>query len=131
MALEIPEMMAACGLDCEECSLRRLPFDQEAARVSLDWFRQQGWLQEGEGLAQALERKLYCQGCHGDRDIHWSPDCWILQCAVDQRGLKHCHRCVDFPCQRLVEWAVQNDGYAQALARLKQLKAEQSKGGLP
>ena len=118
---ERPEMMAACGQACESCNLRRLAFDPEAAREVLPWFRERGWLQAEEGLAEALERGMYCRGCHGDRVVHWSADCWILACAVDERGLHDCHECAAFPCQRLAEWAVQNDRYAAALARLKRL----------
>jgi len=84
------QLIAACGLDCGSCEIRLLPTDEKAAREAIDWYRQQGWLKEDEGLAEALARKMYCCGCHGDRSIHWSADCWILHCCVDERGLPHC-----------------------------------------
>lgn len=121
MADAMPEMMAACGLDCESCNLRRLVVDQEAAQKVVSWFRGMGWLQADQGLAEILARRMYCQGCHGDRETHWSADCWILACAVDERGLYDCHQCAEFPCGRLTEWAAQNDRYTAALARLKAL----------
>ena len=78
--------LAACGLDCGPCEIRLAPEDEAAARVVVDWFRSQGWLAEGEGMAQVLERKMYCTGCLGSRETHWSADCWILHCCVDERG---------------------------------------------
>ncbi len=117
-------MMAPCGLDCETCVIRLAPTDATAARRLVDWFRGEGWLAEGEGMAQVLERKMYCNGCLGDRDTHWSANCWILTCCVDQRGHGICSECEAFACDRLVEWAKECDGYGEALARLRELRAE-------
>lgn len=114
-------MLAACGLDCQACEIRRAPTDPAAAEVLLKWFRSQGWLSDDEGMDQVIERKMYCTGCLGSRDTHWSADCWILACCVDDHGLKNCSECEDFACERLVEWAGQNDDYAAALARLRTL----------
>ena len=71
-------MMAACGLDCGPCVIRLAPSDANAARTVVHWFRKEGWLADDEGIQQAIERKMYCTGCLGDRDTHWSADCWIL-----------------------------------------------------
>lgn len=114
--------IAACGIDCEACDIRRAPTDPAAAQVVVEWFKSKGWLSEGEGMAEVLERRMYCTGCLGSRDTHWSPDCWILKCCVDQRGFRNCSECETFPCDRLVEWAAQNDGYKAALARLRELR---------
>jgi hypothetical protein len=80
-----------------------------------------GWLSEGEGVAEAAAKKLLCPGCHGDRTAHWSPDCWILQCCVDQKHLRDCSQCTTLPCDRLVEWSKTDDSYGKALARLQSL----------
>jgi hypothetical protein len=112
-------LIAVCGLDCGGCDIRLLPTDSQAAQRVLDWFRQMEWLQEGEGIAEAIERRMYCQGCRGDRTVHWSADCWILHCCVDERGLTSCHECPVFPCERLTQWAEQNTRYTQALRRLQ------------
>ncbi len=117
-------MMAACGLDCETCVIRLAPTDAAAAGRLVDWFRGEGWLAEDEGMAQVMERKMYCTGCLGDRNTHWSADCWILACCVDQRGHSNCSECEAFACDRLVEWAKECEGYSQALARLRGLRAE-------
>ncbi|MFO7696419.1 MAG: DUF3795 domain-containing protein [Anaerolineae bacterium] len=116
-------MMAACGLECSTCTLRTYPEDPAAANEILAWFHRQGWLKEGEGLEQALARKMVCTGCHGSRETHWSADCWILQCAVDRRGLDNCSQCPEFACQRLLAWSTGNEGYAAALGRLRGLAA--------
>ena len=116
-------MMAACGLDCETCAIRLAPVDTDAAMTLVDWFRREGWLAEGEGMPEVLERKMHCTGCLGDRDTHWSADCWILACCVDQHGLTNCSQCEAFPCDRLVEWSRECEGYTAALARLRELRA--------
>ena len=116
--------IAACGLDCEPCPLRKLPFDAEAAATTVSWFKDMGWLKPDEGIAEALERRMYCQGCHGDRTVHWSAECWILSCCVDDRGLVNCSECPDFACTRLEEWAAGNARYTEALARLRTMAGE-------
>lgn len=114
-------MIAVCGLDCESCPIRLAPTDPAAARVVIDWFKREGWLSDGEGIAQVIKRKMYCAGCLGDRDTHWSSDCWILDCCVDQRGHRNCSECEEFACDRLVDWAKQSEAYSAALARLREL----------
>lgn len=113
------QMIAVCGLDCGSCEIRLLPTDEGAATIAVDWYRRQGWLNEDEGCEEAIARKMYCCGCHGDRSIHWSADCSILHCCADDKGLQHCSECAEFPCERLIEWSQQNDAYAEALKRLE------------
>lgn len=112
-------IIAVCGLDCTECDMRLAPTDPEAAKRVVAWFREMGWLEDDEGLDEVLERSMYCKGCRGDRSVHWSPDCWILQCCVDERGLSHCYQCDIFPCQRLTERAEESQRYTEALERLR------------
>jgi len=45
------EWIAACGLDCESCEIRRLPFDEVAAEACVKWYREMGWLTSKEGVA--------------------------------------------------------------------------------
>ena len=115
--------VAACGLNCETCEIRLAPFDPHAAEIVVKWFQSQGWLAECEGLPDVIERKMYCQGCLGDRESHWSPDCWILACCVDQHKLNNCSQCPDFPCNRLIAWSTQDKSYQEALERLKGIKS--------
>jgi len=121
-------MTAVCGLDCGSCDIRRVPFDAEAAQRVVAWFQKRGWLEEGEGVSQVLQRSMYCKGCHGDRSVHWSPDCWILKCCVDEKGLKYCSECEDFPCERLAERAKESTRYAEGLERLQRMRTKLSAG---
>lgn len=118
------EYLAACGLDCRSCEIRKVPEDAGAARRVVRWFRKEGWLQEDEGVEEILERGMYCKGCRDDRTIHWSPDCRILRCCVDERGHRFCCECEAFPCEKLEEWSQKNEEYTGALGRLKRMKAD-------
>ncbi len=113
------DMIAVCGMDCGACDIRLVPSDPGAARRIVAWFRQMGWLKPGEGVDEIVERGMYCQGCRGSREVHWSPTCWILRCCVDERGLAFCSDCDSFTCRRLRSWAQENERYQQALARLR------------
>ncbi len=116
------EMIAVCGLDCGPCEIRRAPNEPDAAQRLVAWFKKEGWLKEDEGINEVIERRMYCMGCRGDRSVHWSADCWILKCCVDDKGHEFCYECGMFPCERLSEWAKQSDDYNQALQRLKNMK---------
>jgi|GEM_PF-1054079 hypothetical protein len=129
--LKKSETIAACGLDCGSCSIRRFPSDKAAAAEVIGWFKQEGWLKENEGVAEAIERKLVCCGCHGDRNAHWSADCWILRCCVDAKGLKNCSECTTFPCARLVEWSKTDESYGKAFDRLRSMHAGLTRHTIP
>lgn len=117
-----PQMMAVCGLDCGACDIRLVPIDQDAARRVVAWFHKMAWLEEDEGVAEIIERGMYCFGCRGDRSVHWTPDCPLLICCVDERGLEHCAQCDEFVCEKLEAFA--SDGqqsHKEAVERLKQV----------
>ena len=124
MAEAEKRLIAVCGLDCTECDIRLVPSDATAAARIVSWFREMGWLEEGEGVPEILERSMYCKGCHGDRAVHWSADCWILKCCVDEKELQYCFQCDAFPCGRLEEWSKGNESYAAALNRLHAMGEE-------
>jgi hypothetical protein len=115
------ELIAVCGLDCGGCDIRRVPTDPGAARRIVTWFQQMGWLKPGEGVDEIVERGMYCMGCRGSREVHWSPTCWILRCCVDDRRLSFCAECTEFPCRRLRTWADESKRYEQAMARLRRM----------
>jgi hypothetical protein len=89
--------IAVCGLDCSGCDICRVPSDAAAAQRVVDWFRDQGWLAQDEGVTEIIQRAMYCKGCRGDRSVHWSPDCWILRCCVDEKGLEFCYQSEESP----------------------------------
>jgi len=41
-------LIAACGLDCTDCDIRKVPTDAEAADRVVAWFGKMGWLDEGD-----------------------------------------------------------------------------------
>ena len=111
------QMIAVCGLDCSRCDILQATNDPEIAQQIADWFRR-------ERDTEVKIKDIHCLGCKGDRTRHWSPDCWILECCVDRKGLEFCYECEDFPCDRLNEWAEGNEGYGEALERLKRMEQE-------
>jgi hypothetical protein len=127
--MESTRLIAVCGLDCTGCPLLNATTDESAAQDLVGWFKQEGWLKEHEGTAELMAQGPYCRGCRGDRSIHWSADCWILKCCVDDKGLEFCYECGSFPCQRLIDWAKQNEHYSQALNRLLRMRQEAIAGG--
>lgn len=79
-------LVAVCGLDCSECEIFRVPFDPQAARSVAAWFERRSW----KGSAEVAKGSPLCKGCRGDRQVHWSADCAILKCCVDEKGLEPC-----------------------------------------
>jgi len=116
------EMLAACGLDCGPCPIRRIPFDAEAADKMVAWFKQMGWLKEAEGVAEAIEKKMYCNGCQGDRSAHWSGNCQIMLCCVDEKHKQHCGQCAELmSCDKLEAFASdEHEHHKEAVERLRQ-----------
>jgi hypothetical protein len=116
-------MLAPCGLDCSVCLIRKLPFDSTAAKNVIAWYKEQGWLRPEEGVKDAVARRMYCKGCRGDRtDVHWSADCVILACCIDEKRHEFCYQCSAFPCQRLQDWAKESGHHREALANLQAIK---------
>jgi len=112
------EDVAACGLLCHECSINLAHSDEEHAKKLMDWFLERGYLKEAKPLKQFMEDGPYCDGCHGKKETHWSPTCWILRCCVDKKSLQNCTECSDFPCTDLKKWSEQNGDYSEAFERL-------------
>jgi hypothetical protein len=114
--------MAVCGLDCGSCEIRLAPENPEAARIVVAWFQEMGWLDESEGIAEVIEREMYCTGCRGDRSVHWSPDCPLLICCVDEKHLEHCAQCDEFVCEKLEAFATDGQTrHREAVERLRKI----------
>jgi len=110
-------LIACCGLDCSECDMRKAAKDPEMQRDFARWFK--------EKLGKDVDpADIGCTWCRGDREGHWSPDCWILECCVGTHGRENCSTCPEFPCDRLRDWAAQNERYTAALERLRRLRQE-------
>jgi len=112
------KMIAACGIICDLCDIRLAPDNPEKAKEIADRFKKE--------LNKEIKiEDIHCSWCKGDRKNHWSPDCWILQCCVDKKGLEFCYECDEFPCEKLIEWAKENEGYAKALKRLEEMRKDE------
>ena len=114
--------IAACGLICSDCAIKKVPFDEKSAEQVYKWFLDMKWIEENKTIEEFMADGPYCEGCQGNRENHWSPDCWILECCVNDKGLDNCSECKDFPCDRLIEWAKEDEGYSEALERLRKMK---------
>jgi len=124
MPQQAQELIAVCGLDCAACTIYQAAHDIDAAKGIYDLFVSQGWPTEAKDAREFLEAGPYCCGCRGDRSRHWSDNCAIMRCCLDEKKVDSCHVCDAFACQRLVDWAAQNDRYGAALERLRQMKAD-------
>ena len=90
------EIIAVCGLECHKCDLYRAWLDRKAAEHLTGWWRSEGWLEEGEGADKVMATAPHCLGCRGDRDKHWSANCGLLKCCVDDKRLATCADCDEF-----------------------------------
>ena len=106
------ELIAVCGLNCGDCDIYRAGNDRTLAQKISDWYKK-------ERNKDIPPDVIHCSGCVGDRARHWSGDCEILKCAVDEKGLRFCSECGEFPCERLTKWASKSKSYEEGLARLK------------
>ncbi len=118
---ELEEEIAVCGLLCHECSIYLAHSDKEQAEKVRGWFIEEGFIRPDKSVEDFMEDGPYCLGCHGAREDHWSPTCWILNCCVDKKKQDDCRECSEFPCKNLEEWSTQNENYSEALKRLKTL----------
>ncbi|MBD3285548.1 DUF3795 domain-containing protein [candidate division WOR-3 bacterium] len=109
------KMIAACGLQCHNCDIYQAPDNPEIAQRIVAWLKRERNIEIGT-------EAIRCFGCKQDRSECWSEECWIRECCVDKKKLEFCSECEDFPCNRLVEWSQQNNGYAKGLARLRRMK---------
>jgi hypothetical protein len=119
--------IAVCGLECDKCDIYLIDEDESIAGQILKWFKNEGWRPETITVQEFMQEGKLCLGCRSDReDKHWSGNCWILACCVDDKKLTSCHRCPEFLCEKLDEWSKENEGYTQAIQRLKQLKSNET-----
>ena len=112
--------LAACGLDCGACPIRKAANDRGSAEELAE-----DWRKTGHPEAEADWFK--CQGCHGPEGLVWGKDCKIRECCAKDRRLKNCGQCVDFPCELIIEY--ENDGHAHhraAIKRLREMKERRS-----
>ena len=108
-------MMGACGINCGNCDIKLATNDTAIAERLAKGFSEKGIIPD------ATPDMFRCDGCLGDRFTHWSANCWILQCCVDDKKLDNCSQCDSFTCKELEDWAEGNERYQKALDRLYSL----------
>lgn len=111
-------MIACCGIDCDVCDIRRAKDNPEIAEKMVNIFVNMGY-------KDAKPEWFRCEGCFGNRDAHWSADCRILACCVDEKHLENCGQCPEFMCELIDNFA--NDGFEhhkKAVERLKHIFAD-------
>lgn len=111
--MESERIIAVCGLICSECDEFLASSDLEKAQRISDWYKKRN--------IDVKPEDIICLACRGDRAKHWSPDCPILKCCVDEKGLEYCYECDDFVCERLDEFARGDERYTEAVNRLKSM----------
>lgn len=111
------KIIAVCGLNCSKCDIFEATNNPKIAQQISDWFKE-------EKDTEVKIENIRCFGCKGDREKHWSPDCWILNCCVDKKELEFCYECEDFPCSKLNEWAKRSNRYTKALEQLSKMKSK-------
>ena len=113
-------MIAACGLNCDDCEIGKAAKDPAFAEKLAA-----RWRQSGKKAATADWFK--CQGCHGQDDLVWSDDCKIRACCVKTKRLRNCAECGEFPCPLVDKF--EKDGYAHHAKAVRFLKEiRQGKG---
>jgi hypothetical protein len=109
--------IAACGLNCNTCPIHLAPNNPQIAKKLTEDFN---------GLWKNMKPEDFsCVGCWGEDDEMWSPDCEIRKCCIKDKNLQYCYECPEFPCDRLKNWANQNEGYMTGLNNLKGMKKSQ------
>jgi len=89
------QLAAVCGLYCGECNVYMASHgDKELQkRIAVK-------VSETTGR-EVKPEEIQCEGCWGPLEIHWTPDCKMLNCAKE-RGYRFCFQCEEFPCGKLV-----------------------------
>lgn len=113
------QYIAPCGMDCEKCDIRLMPFNDEAAKKVIPWCRFQGWISQNEGLSEMMEKNMYCVGCRNRQKTQWNEECSIYHCCVEEKNLEFCSDCSLFICPDLEQWGKLKESNRQSLERLK------------
>ena len=92
------KIIAVCGLICSRYYILEATNDKKITQEIADWFNKE------KNMDLKIE-DIHCSGCKGNRAKHWSPDCGILQCCVDTKGLDFCFQYENFPCEKLENWS--------------------------
>jgi hypothetical protein len=108
------EMIAYCGLNCADCNAFKATQAKDAQRkveLAKKWT---------EGLnVKFTPEDIDCDGCMSDRISGWCRKiCKIRPCA-EEREVKTCAYCEDYPCAKLKEFLSNEPVATQNLERIR------------
>ena len=94
------ELIAVCGLHCNECGAyiaTRDNDDAKRAETAQQWSELYG--------AEIKPADVNCSGCtsEGGVHFHYCTVCEIRRCGLD-RGVANCAHCEDYACEKLTEF---------------------------
>jgi hypothetical protein len=119
-----PMHISACGLNCNECDLFKLPTDKSIQDKMIPYFRKQTWLKEDEGIETIIEKGMYCKGCSVDKKAFWSDGCKIAICCKDEKELNNCSECAEFTCAILKEHENKGGKYRTGIEHLRTIRKD-------
>ena len=90
--------VGSCGIYCGKCRIYIASMSSDARLKS----------SLAAELSKTRGRKLgpddiHCWGCWSNNRNCWGKKCEFRKCAMD-KGLDFCYKCLEFPCQGLVEF---------------------------
>ena len=115
--------LAACGIDCNECGQYKVTHfgDKKSAEDLVPWFKSMGWIGKDDGAEAVIKKAPLCGGCWSGVGF-CSQNC-MRPCCVE-RKLNNCGECVDFPCEKYVDWIADLDHHKKAMEHLTAIHNE-------
>jgi hypothetical protein len=108
------EMIAYCGLNCADCNAFKATQVKDAQRkteLARKWT-------EGLSVKFTLE-DIDCDGCMSDRISGWCRKICKMRPCAEERKVKTCAHCEDYPCEKLKEFLSNEPVAAQNLEKIR------------
>jgi hypothetical protein len=120
---------AACGVDCTECGSYKVTMERDlnAAKDLVEWYRDMKWIEENEGAEAVLRKNPLCKGCWNTTEDCFfrcgnSNECGLRTCCIEKQ-IDHCGHCIDFPCDKYLDFANGHGVHKKAMDYLLSVKA--------
>ena len=119
---EMKSLIAFCGLDCSTCPIHLATHEPDKSRQQSMRESIAELCTKQYGINVRLEEVTDCDGCPADSGRLFSGcvNCKIRECAI-RRNLKSCASCIDYACEKLLEFFVHDP---EAQTRLEQIRSE-------
>jgi len=99
--------------------------DIKSAESLVEWYRNQGWIGENEGVEAVMKKAPLCKGCWDATD-----DCFFkcgcggvdFRMCCREKQIKHCGECTDFPCENYRIWVDWHESHKRAMEHLISLR---------